>query len=91
MQVSRLEHEKIASTFWSIVLVRVGEPPVELGTLPNEDDFNDWFTGAFAAGVLPSPVLYTDELQMFECSGEHKVMRYVWRVGWNRFEAKLIQ
>lgn len=91
MHVSRTEHEKIASTFWSIVFQRVGEPPVELGTVPNEESFEEWFTGAFAAGVLPDPPLYTDEIQCWECIGEHKMMKWVWRVSWHQFEAKRLR
>lgn len=89
MHVSRTEHQVIASTYWRLVFVREGEPPVELGTVPTEEDFEEWFTGAFASGVLPDP-RYTDEIQCLEVVGEHQVMKYVWRVSWHQFESKRI-
>jgi hypothetical protein len=76
--------------YWSILLVRAGEPVVELGTVPSEDDFEEWFTGAFAGGVLPDPPRYTDEIQCFECVGDKKTMKFVWRVSWHQFQAKLM-
>jgi hypothetical protein len=88
MQVS--EHEAIASTFWSIVLVRQGDKPVELGTVPSEDDFDEWFSGAFSGGVLPDPPRYTDEIQCWECVGDRRTMKKVWRLSWHMFEAKMI-
>jgi hypothetical protein len=91
MHVSRTEHEKIASTYWSLILQREGEKPVELGTMPDIESVIEWFEGAYGAGVLPNPPLYTDEIRAFECVGEHRAMKFVWRLAWMQFEAKRLQ
>lgn len=58
----------IQVNFYQIRLVRTGEKSLDLGTVPNEDYLETWFSGAFAAGLLPDPPKYTDEIQVFEIS-----------------------
>lgn len=89
-------------TFYQIRLVRVGEQPVDLGTVPNEDDLEAWFSGAFAAGLLPDPPKYTDEIQVFEVAVGEKThrqdseprqsetLKWIWRLSWHQFEAARI-
>jgi hypothetical protein len=77
-------------SFFRIVLARQGEPTVELGTVPAIENVTEWFDGAFVSGLLPNPPKYTDEIQVFEVDGDKQTMKFVWRLSWMQFEARMI-
>ncbi len=81
---------KMGSIHYSIILQRVGEGPVELGTAPTYDAVEGWFSGAYRMGLLPDPPKYTDEIQVVEVgeNGERE-LKWVWRVAWMQFTARL--
>lgn len=79
--------------FYEIELHRDGEAE-RLGTVPTVDDVDVWFSGAYAAGLLPDPPSYLDEIQVFEMVDVGDVLtrslKWVWRLSWHQFEAKRI-
>ena len=76
--------------FYEIQLARPGKDAVVLGTAPTEEAIDEWFGGAYVAGLLPDTPSYMDEIQVFEVVEGHRFMKWVWRLSWHQFEAKRI-